>query len=186
MLAYRSHGTEAAGIAATEMQALRTAIADAVGPKSRRRSVDLVMVMHSHHGHIDPQVQHFVRKILLLRRTIAKYPHYTTTVRAIASAHKLARSHGTGPTLGSVYDKQPAVGPVSQLLRYLHKYGATLTIDLTIQKEAEMPIHLLTDPWQTLQVKAAELATQARGQMTAQRRCMGGQADIDTAILYAA
>ena len=73
------------------------------------------------------------------------------------------------------------------MLRYLHKYGATLTIDLVIETEADVPINILTDPWQTLQIKAAELATQARGREAAtHRKCLGGQAEIDTAILYAA
>ena len=86
-----------------------------------------------------------------------------------------------------MHDRHPAVGPISQLLRFLHKYGATLTIDLVIEQDHEMPIHLLTDPWQTLKLKAADLAVQARGrELAQQRRCMGGLSEVDTMILHSA
>ena len=68
------YGNEVAEPSKKAMQALRAAIVNAIGPRSVRRSRALTFETCSGKGKdLDPEVQKVVRKISLVRRTIAKH-----------------------------------------------------------------------------------------------------------------
>ena len=144
------YGSEVGHCSAKLLKALQSAIANAVGPTSARRSVELVLEMVAAHREIDPQVHLLSRKLALLYRVLHKYPDLKVKVVALLSAYETLHHKGTtrwGGLDGEDVHKHN-FGPISHLLLNLHAAGATITTDLTIHQPHEPGHPLLHVPRQ--------------------------------------
>ena len=114
------------------MQALRTAIADTIGPSSARRCLAMVFAYNNNKADLDPNIQQIVRKVTLLRRITAKYPRLTTTAKAAICAHTQQGKAGTTTTLTTDQPNQLQMGPIGHLLTSLHHIGIQLDDDFNL------------------------------------------------------
>ena len=126
------------------MQALRTAIADAVGPSSARRCLAMVFMYNSRTADIDPQIRQVVRKVQLLRRVTAKYPKLATTAKAALCVYTRQGKAGTTATYTADQPNQPHIGPVGHLLSALHKIGIRLDYDFNLTHHPHTTKHTHT------------------------------------------
>ena len=114
------YGTEVGNGSKRATQALRTAIGDTMGPSSARRCLAMVFTYNNKKTDLDPQVQQLVRKVLLLRRIIAKYPKHLTTAKAAICAYTQQGKAGSTTTLTYDQPNQPHMGPIGHILSSLH------------------------------------------------------------------
>ena len=166
------YGAEVGHCPKAELQALETAIANAVGPRSNRRSVPLTMEMCSTSGEIDPRVHLLVRKITLLLRILAKFPHSKTKVQALLCAYHTQHRQGTTAWQGMKGEDQHThnFGPISHLLVELHNMGATIGTDFVVTQAEEAPLPLLCTPWQYIRILTEAIGQRARYRMCHQSR----------------
>ena len=143
------YGAEVAHCPTVELKALRTAIANTVGPHSARRSVPILLELCGGHHDIDPQVCLFTRKVTLLRRVLAQFPSTAVKVRALLCAYGTQARPGTPQGHYHVHPHPPRkLGPISHLLAEVHQLGATLSPELTLSQPGEAPLPLQHIPWQ--------------------------------------
>ena len=158
------YGSEVGHCSQVELKALRTAIVEAIGPKSARRSVPLIMELVGAQGDIDPAVHMLVRKVSLLLRIIAKFPSTKIKVRSLLCAYATQHRKGTPGWLGLEGEDEHRhnVGPISHLLVDLHQVGATLNSELVLQQVNEVDLPLTTTPWQHIQPLIAAIGQRTR------------------------
>ena len=183
------YGSEVSSLNQTALAALRTAIADVLGPSSARRCLEVVFEARRGRGaaDLDPKVNQLVRKILLLRCVIAKYPRDLTKVRSSLVVYEKQGQKGTGLSLGSAMDCQAPIGPVGHLLRALADHHAYLNSDLMVMQEQEQVIDIQHAPWQTLRPLFEAIAARTRLQEAVRRRhYLAGLTDLDRYCLLQA
>ena len=56
------------------MKRLASIIANIIGPKGKRSCAEIIFDLYGANGDLDPNVEQLVRKTLLLKRILAKYP----------------------------------------------------------------------------------------------------------------
>ena len=184
MLPAALYGTETARCNINEMQALRTAITDVIGPRSARRCIAMVYETCSGGTDLDPQVQQLVRKVALLKRMMAKFPSICIKVKSAIYVYKREGKKGAGITFGCALDAQPHLGPIGHLLTQLDQVGANLTSDFDIIQEQETDINVVATPWQTIKKQVEYLARRSRTrQASADRTYLGGIQELDHAAL---
>ena len=126
------YGTEVGKGSNRAMQALRTAIADTVGPNSARRCLAMVFSYNNQKADLDPNIQQVVRKVALLRRITAKYPKLTTIAKAAICAFTQQGKAGTTTTLTTDQPNQLHPGPIGHLLTSLHHIGIQMDYDFNL------------------------------------------------------
>ena len=182
------YGTEPVKCNAQELQALRSAIVDAIGPRSTRRCMAMVFEACSAGGDLDPMVQQLVRKVMLMKRIMAKYPQTKIKVKSAICAYTIAENQGTmWARANRSIDTKPALGPVGHLLVQLGGAGAALDDNYTIHMANEVGIAINATPWQEIKTQIEALSKRARLRLASEHRAyLGKVTEIDTQTLHAA
>ena len=158
------YGSEVGHCPKAELLIFETAIAQALGPKSARKSLALTMEMCSTRGEIDPRAHMLTRKVSLLLRILAKYPKCKVKAQALLCAYQTQQLQGTAgwdPT-GPQQPYHQHHGPICQILSDLHGMHAHITSDFTIHQHNEAPLPLLQTPWQCIKPLTIAIAQRAR------------------------
>ncbi len=165
------YGSEVAEGSKKAMQALRASIANAIGPRSVRRSPAMTFESCSGKGKdLDPMVQRLVRKVTLLRRTIAKHEEVGGKVKTILQKYAKRRMAGTCND-GKNHDvKVQPLGPVGMLIQELDTNGAEIDESLNIKQENEVDFNVIVTPWATLLDLTEALAKRSRTKKASQNR----------------
>ena len=158
------YGSEVGHCPKAEMRTLQSAIVDAIGPGSTRRSQALVFEMWSTQGEIDPQTGLLSRKICLLTRMLGKYPQAKTKAMTLICAYATQHRKGTETWQGLAGEDGHThnFGPISHLLVDLHRVRATLDHHFTIRQENEVPLTLIHTPWQHIRPHAIAMGQRTR------------------------
>ena len=128
------YGAEAARISSSGLATLRSAIADAIGPSSAKRSVDMVFSCTKCANDLDPANYVLYNRAAALRRIMAKRDDQSDVVKLIISKYMLlayehASKHEANPYTVFI---QPARGLVGFLMQDLRQCGYELDNDLII------------------------------------------------------
>ena len=76
-----------------QMSAFKAAIVDAIWPRSVRRSATVVLEAGSEGADLDPEINALVRKVMLLRRVIAKFRGMDGKAKLICKRYKQKADH---------------------------------------------------------------------------------------------
>ncbi len=197
------YGSEVAPINVAAMRSFRAAVADTLGPRSKKRSAAIVFSVSSGHNDVDPEVQQVVRKIAMLRRMMDKHPEMVGRVQNMVGKYGKLKYKGTycgrdactemrfAPPLGTPErrkwkETKELFGPVGLLLQELHYIGAIIDSGLQIHQEGEIPFDLMNTPWQFVKQLATQMAVRARTHAASgSRESLGGVEEIDVITLQA-
>jgi ribonuclease HI len=167
------YGCESAHINQSALQALRSAIADAVGPKSVRRCVDATFVFTSCAKDLDPLTHILYNRIASLRRLMAKHPECTEHVRLIIMLQ-----------LSATNENRHNYGPIGGLLQHLHACNVSMGADFVLRQHNEPNINMCELPWQHLKKAIFDVAGRARSKAINLSRTYHGKIEeMDTAII---
>ena len=136
------YGAEAAHVNKSSMKAFRSAIANAIGPRSNRACNDVVFHNVTIANDIDPEVYLLQNRVLNLRRVMAKHPKMHDMVTEIIEIRKQNNEQNKNEDIHN--------GPVGLLMENLKQINAELTSDLHIRIPNEAPIDMWNMPWQHL------------------------------------
>ena len=168
------YGAEAAHVNKSSMKALRSAIANAIGPRSQRACNDVVFHNVSIANDIDPEVYLLQNRILSLRRLMAKHPKMYETVTDIINIHRNNRQQNINEEIHN--------GPIGLLIANPKQINAELAPNLVITMPNEAPIDMWNMPWQHLKKRIAQVMDNHRMQRASKERAHlsgMGQADGD-------
>ncbi len=169
------YGCEAAWANKSSLKALRSAIANALGPRSTRASNEIVFHITTTSKDLDPNTYIFTQRVLILRRTLSKYPEWLAQVKSIIGNYNQQLASDLGTSCLEVPQ-----GPIALLMYSLKQNDATLTNDLHIAKNTEPSIDVWHLPWQHLEKAIEEAAATARIKTaSAERQHMQGLEEID-------
>ena len=195
------YGSETQPIHEQLMAGLRTSIANAIGPKSQRRSINITFAnTTASQAEVDPYVWQLTRKIKMLRRCWYKRPQDNDACSQILANYVNNNTPGTthdnncnnnltfSPPPGSPgrakWDsKTPLAGPIGLLLLELKHVGAAMDKDFTIHCNNEASTNILNIPWNHIHIFATQLATRARTATAPPRNTHQGLFEIDTIAL---
>jgi hypothetical protein len=188
------YGVESIRVAGSALNGLRSAIADAIGPKSDKRSVNLVFDCASANKELDPFAYILVQRVLNIRRTIVKHFGKKGQIGDIIRRYS-TYVKPTGYRKPSLWDEAElddgieddhesyCFGPVGLLVDNLKLYACELGDDFVIRCPGEQPIHILDMPWQHLKSAINAIVTRSRAQATNSMRTFCGdvsELDNDT------
>ena len=206
------YGAEAAHVNASVLQRLRAAIASAIGPASRKRSVNLTFCFTNSSKDLDPVAHILYNRVAGLRRLMAKHgagklalvklivkrinsgctpaaqaekrsTPFGSWKRDLYSQWKEEREAGKGPL---EEDDPKFQGPVSYLMSDLKACGCQLTNDLNIVSSDGVCCNMWDAPWQHLKAAVFDLAIKARDTQTGdQRTFLGDVSEIDHEVVKA-
>ena len=152
-----------------------------------RRCVAMVYETCSEGSDLDPMVQQLVRKVMLLKRIMSKYPKVEIKVKSAICAYTIEGKKGTlKPAAASALDAIPHCGPIGHLLTQLDKVGATIDDNYTIHQNLEVDISITATPWQEIKPQIEALGQRARlRQARDQRALLENITEIDAPTLRA-
>ena len=173
------YGVETATINNHSMNALRSAIADAIGPQSAKRSLDLVFATTCTSKTLDPNAHVLYQRVAGLRRMMAKHPGKQAMVRLA-----IKRINATCTNPGDHDDDLS--GPVAILINNLKQHGCTLKDNLIIQAPHEADIDVWNMPWQHLKTAIMDLVVRDQIRKVDQQRTFCGKIEeLDLPVLNA-
>ena len=168
------YAVESSSVNQSALNTLRTAIANAIGPKSARANPDMVFNCTSCSGDLDPVVYILVERVTALKRVMAKFPD---TMQMIIDIIHNYNSNSNNQCLHT--------GPVAMLINDLKDHGASLTSNFVIQMDKEADIDVLNMAWQHLKKAVAEIAIRKRNRNAAEKRThMEGLQEVDTQMAH--
>ena len=128
------YGSETTKASKKSMQRLRSAIANAIGPCSKHRAMEMVFEVNDIGKDVDPIVQTLVRKVALIRRIIDKFPEMQEVyVNSITMYQKFYQRGINNPRkIGVDNTRDNEMGPIGLLADELYSCGATLNEKLEI------------------------------------------------------
>ena len=158
------YGSETIKASKKSIQRLRSAIANAIGPCSKHRAIELVFEANDIGKDVDPMVQTLVRKVALIRRIIDKFPEMKQVyVNNISSYQKFYQRGINNPKRHEVANtRDNEMGPIGLLADELYSCGAMLNENLEITQDNEMPINIELMPWQELKRQVEGIAKRQR------------------------
>jgi hypothetical protein len=195
------YGSETQPIPEAALSELQTAIVNAVGPRSTRRSPAVVFAIAAARGReLDPNVIQVVRKVRLFRRAWFKHPqdihmfrdtlqHYTSlglpgTLQDSTDLALLAPAPPPGAKGRHSWPKQQACqGPLGLLIRELYLIGAVIDINFVIHMYHEVSIDIIRCPWQHLGRAVSDMCARARTLAAPERNTFQGLREIDLPVL---
>ena len=194
------YGCEAAHVNKTALNALRSAIASAIGPASAKRNVNLVFTNTRCAKDLDPAAHILYLRVAGIRRIMAKYTEEEKTIRLIVQKYNTKNVNSPPGNIRafnqSIWPSEPVddkseiehdYGPIGFLLTSLKSCGCSMSDDLIIRSENEPDIDLWNMPWQHLKTAIINIATRQRtrnitGGKNARTFC-GTLGEIDEAIV---
>ena len=208
------YGAEAAHINKEVMNRLRAAIASAIGPRSRKRSVDLTFCFCNSAKDLDPKVHLLYNRLAGIRRMMAKYGSKRVAmvqllIKRINAGCSLPRERVKDDTHLGAWRKRAhdswqqqdrgddtdehhnpddinLKGPVSFLMQDLARCGCALDENFNITQQELFCFNLWDIPWQQLKTAAFDLAVQARDEdINKQRTFLGELPAIDHLVTKA-
>jgi ribonuclease HI len=190
------YGVESTKVAKTALHALRSAIADIIGPSSSKRSVNLTFDCTCCSKDLDPIAHILYLRVSALRRTIAKNPAKRSSMELIIKSYKnnMKIKIPKRPSLwdDSSHDQDEdddspnrgACGPVGLLMDDLHAIGLDLSDDLWISGDGEVPFNIIEMPWQHMKSAVMSISARSRMKNTNQERTFCGDvSELDNSIL---
>ena len=199
-LAKGLYGIESSQCCETDMQILRGAIANAIGPKSRARSIDLTFATANLGKDLDPMVEMVIRRGKMLRRMAIKHPEVQCLLAEIWHWYQQDGHPGTLVGTADLAAKTPIPifgksgrakwkpkslprGPVGLLLVSLHQVGASLDASMVVHHHNEPCLSILDVPWQHLGPLLSDMCTRARySSTTAARTVLKGALELDSEL----
>ena len=178
-LATGLYGSEAAPVCDQALASLRTAIARTIGPHSRLTNNAMKFLLESHGTDLDPAVEVLSRRVMVLKRILAKHSHMQALVQDIHLQYAARGFLGTDTSSVAIGLLRPApppgtgtrtqwkqgckpLGPIGLLCLSLHEAAASLGKGLAIASRGEGVIHICTMPYHHLRVAIQQLAIRAR------------------------
>ena len=178
------YGAETTMVAKATMAKLRTAIMDVIGPGSAKRSVEIAFDFTESSKELDPQVYVLTKRVLELRRNIAKNQNREGLIRLILKRLKTPRPNKKQKRSHSDWwrnnDEDETskddsyMGPVKLLMQSLDDIGWTLDENICMTKTGEIPIDLVKTPWNHLKKAINQMGQRARMQEFNRNRTFAG------------
>jgi hypothetical protein len=180
------YGVETTHVSTTAIDELRTAIADVLGPKSSKRSLDMAFNLSDKNKESDPKAHVLVRRVMELRRMMSK--DHDTYVMAqnmvnyynnLDNSHLFESMHEQETEQQNEWDditkwknevhqhqneKQPhtLTGPIMLLLHEIMQYNYTLDYKFNKMKQNEPTINIWLMPCQHLKTALHDIVRQKR------------------------
>ena len=200
------YGVEATHVNKGALQSLRSAIADAIGPSSAKRNVNLVFECTKSSRDLDPQAHILYLRVASLRRMMAKHKDKQGQIRLIIRKYNQRRNQTPQQSNSSTggekcqdgWDNWPRPlidedatqhdehwhGPVGLLIECLAECGCTIDDSLHISAPGETIIDMWNLPWQHLRTAIIGIATRSRQRhISCKRTFCGNIGEIDQNIL---
>ena len=196
------YGIECAEPSGHLMRKLQTSITQVIGSHSARACNTLTFEVHNYANDLDPHVHQCVRRLSLLRRMWAKYPHIRPCLHDLWDIYHNGGVQGTiGPDQEISPDLLPAPppghsgravwkptkqahGPFSLVLFSVSQVAGALDRNLRLHRYNQDPLDLVHMPYQLHKAQLEDVAVQARMSWTANtRQHLHGVGDIDRVVL---
>ena len=189
-LAAAKYGTPAAHVGTASACALRTAVVDAIGPKTTKRCPCRTLEFNSHGDDLDPEIVFGIEKFIISRRVLAKDPTLISVVRDILDAYadlgvvgiwsadtNLDELKAAPPPVHAERhlweSSDPELGPIGMLLTTVHKMGAAMdTQNFDIHKRGEVSTAFLDIPYNHVKKAIANHLTRARSRAAQTQRTL--------------
>jgi hypothetical protein len=193
------YGSEAAPVADQALGSFRAAIAKVIGPNSRLTNHTMKFNLCGIGNDLDPVVELLSRRVVILRRMIAKHAFVLPMVQQLLQLYTNINFLGTDVRQSTLCELLPApppgsgtkqrwkhttqaMGPIGLLLLSLNENAVALSPDLAICSHLETPIPLTLLPFQYLKPAIQQVGIKARTRQAASARqayCHIGLLDLD-------
>lgn len=185
------YGVEVVKVPVRALSALRSAIADAIGPRTGKRSVNLVFDYASSNKELDPAAYVLTQRVLNVRRMIVKHPGLKGRIALIIKKYK-AYAGATKEKKPSLWDEanlcgeaeadldvhsSHVFGPVGLLIDDLTNLDCSIGVDFVIHCNGQMPFNMLEMPWQHLKQVINDIVQRSRSRYVNQQRSFCGKID---------
>ena len=161
------YGCETAPINEAAILKLSSTIANALTYTTKRRSVDLTFAIASGKTDLDPDVEVYARRVVLMRRVIGGDKDMKRMADEIMQEYarkgesgiykgdrqlseKVVGGSPTTPQRSNLRKQCNPQGPVGVLLETIHLQASTLDKDYSIKQWNQPNIHILQSPYQHL------------------------------------
>ena len=168
IIAKSLYGTEAAEPSCKRIDALTTAIVKAMGIRNETRSLALAFEATQEAGDLDPRINMLVRKVILLRRIIARRPDMQVIISGIIDEYNTLYANSPMSTLPS--NKLPCRGPVGLLVLHLRASGMCINNELVISRDKVRVLNVMRVPWQEVKPRIIYITRQNRHETTKLQR----------------
>ena len=171
------YGAETTFISDAALASIRTSVAEVIGPKSGKRSIDMVFNLSDTNKELDPKAHILIKRITEMRRMMAKNTECKELISLMISIHNKNGiiSDVEGDDSCSQHRQMPDItnwkndlneeeenqngitGPVELLVNELNKYGYAIDPEFNITKVNEPTINLWQMPWQHLRTAICDV-----------------------------
>ena len=194
ILAAGLYGAETTHVCGQALAKLRSAMATALGPKSKKRNVDLAFELTDSSKDLDPWAHIIYNRVCNVRRALAKNDTYKDIVAAIICKYDEDPITKTNAKPFSLWDEvvphapnaeHQAKGPIGLMIDSLKSINLCIDKDLDITcNNTRLGFNLWTIPWQHIKKVIFQFVSQTRiGKVDIDRTFCGPIGSIESGIV---